>query len=195
MLSVTDNIDDFERSLTHFERQQLPFAVSFAINETLADVKREEERLLPVRLDRPTAFTQRGLAIKRATKRRLVGQVGFKPIQSEYLQKVEEGGIRKPKKKAILVPVNQRVNKYGNLPKGVIRRLLARPNVFSGNVKGVAGIWQRMKGGRLKLLVAYERQASYRPQLHFQSDAQVTARRHFPTNMRDAMARAIRTAR
>jgi hypothetical protein len=197
MLSLDTNIDAFERSLTAFELRQLPFATSLAINDTLNDIKRAEERQLERRLDRPTPFTKRGLAVKRATKRRLVGAVFFKPIQSAYLEKLETGGTRRPKKKAIPVPANQRRNKYGNMPRGAIKRLLARPNVFSGVVKGVPGIWQRpgRKGGSPKLLVAWERKATYRPQLKFGHDAFGVARRQLLPNMRKAMTRALRTAR
>ena len=197
MFSIEHNIDRFQRSLNNFERQQLPFALSVAINETLEDVKLGEEKLLDVRLDRPTPFTKRGLAIKRSTKRRLAGSVFFKPIQSQYLRRLEEGGTRRPKKQAIPVPVRQRVNKYGNMSKGAIQRLLTKPNVFSGSINGVAGIWQRpgRKGGSPKLLVAYERKATYKRQLHFGRDARTTATRRILPNLRRSMAHAIRTAK
>ncbi len=197
MFDVQSNIDQFERSLNNFEREQLPFALSLGINETLDDVKSGEERLLDVRLDRPTPFTKRGLAVKRSSKRSLAGRVFFKPIQSAYLRKLEDGGERKPKGRAIPVPVNQRRNKYGNMSKGTIKRLLAKPNVFSGTIKGVAGIWQRpgRKGGVPKLLIAYEPKATYRPQLHFERDARSIAVRRLPFNMRLGMLRAIQTAK
>ncbi|MBO6759327.1 MAG: hypothetical protein JJ902_23595 [Roseibium sp.] len=197
MLSLDTNIAAFDRSLTRFQRDQMPFAMSLAINATLDDVKRAEERALDRKLDRPTPFTKRGLGVKRSTKRRLSGAVFFKPIQSAYLEKLERGGTRRPKRSAIVVPVNQRLNKYGNMSRGAIKRLLAKPNVFSGEVNGVAGIWQRpgRRGGRLKLLVAYEPKATYRPQLRFGRDAFRTARRRLVPNMRDAMVRAIATAK
>jgi len=197
MFSIDHNIDRFERSLTDFQRQQLPFAMSLGINETLEDVKAGEERLLDVRLDRPTPFTKRGLAVKRSSKRRLSGRVFFKPIQSQYLQRLEDGGERRPKSIAIPVPVNARLNRYGNMSRGAIKRLLSKPNVFSGTVKGVAGIWQRpgRKGGSPKLLVAYEPKARYRKQLTFGRDALATAKRRLLPNMRRGMTHALRTAK
>lgn len=197
MLSLESNIDAFERSLTRFERQQLPFALSLAINETLADVKEAEEVRLPLVLDKPTPFTRRGLMIQRATKRRLAGALKYKDIQKRYLMLQETGGRRVPKKNAIVIPVNQRVNKFGNLSRGAVKRLLAKPNVFSGEVNGVGGIWQRprRKGGRLKLLIAYEKQAQYRPRLRFEVSALAKAQRVLPLNMRHGMRRAIQTAR
>ena len=38
-LSVTSNIKEFSKSLSKFERTQVPYAASIAINETLTDVR------------------------------------------------------------------------------------------------------------------------------------------------------------
>jgi hypothetical protein len=197
MFTLEANLDQFERGLTDFERRQVPFAIATAINWTLDDVKVTEERRLLTVLDRPTRFTQRGLIIRRASKRRLEGEVRFKDIQRSYLLLQERGGQRLPRKTAIPVPVRQRVNQYGNMPRGVIRRLLARPDTFSGEVNGVAGIWQRprKRGGPLKLLVAYEPKARYEPRLRFEASALAVAQRRLPFNMSHALANAIRTAR
>lgn len=197
MLSIQDNFDQFERSLNTFQREQLPFALSVGINDTLNDVKEAEQRLLDVRLDKPTPFTKRGIAVKRSSKRSLSGRVFFKPVQAAYLQKLEEGGTRYPRGRAIPVPVNQRTNKYGNMSRGAIRRLLANPRNFSGTVKGVAGIWQRprRKGAGPKLLIAYERKATYRRQLFFGRDAKRVASGRLLSNLRKGMQRAIRTAK
>jgi hypothetical protein len=197
MLSIQSNIDQFERSLSSIEREQLPFAISLGINETLSDVKEAEERLLDIRLDRPTPFTKRGLAVKRSTKRSLKGRVFFKSIQAGYLQRLESGGTRYPKGRAIPVPVKQRRNKYGNMGRGAIQRLLAKPNVFSGTVNGVPGIWQRpgRRGGSPKLLIAYEQKATYKRQLHFERDALRVAQRRLLPNIRRGMHRALRTAK
>ena len=198
MLNIQDNIDQFMRSLDAFEREQLPFAVSLGINETLNDVKdREERQQLDIRLDRPTPFTKRGLAVQRSSKRNLRGRVYFKQIQSGYLRLTEEGGTRLPKNRAIPVPVNLRKNQSGNMTRGAIKRLLSKPNVFSGKVKGVAGIWQRpgKRGGSPKLLVAYEPKATYEPQLNFEHDAYAIASERITPNIRRGMVIALRTAR
>jgi hypothetical protein len=196
MFTLEANFDAFERSLQR-HAAQVPFAVSLAINDTLADVKRAEERRLPLVLDRPTPFTRKGLMIRRATKQRLAGEVRYKDIQRGYLMMQETGGERRPSGRALVVPVGQRLNQYGNLSRGAIRRLLSRPDVFSGEVNGVGGIWQRPRkaGGRLKLLIAYEPKARYRPRLGFERSARIVATRTLRANMARAWRKAIQTAR
>ena len=100
-----------------------------------------------------------------------------------------------------MVPVNQRRNKYGNMPRGALKRALAKPEVFSGKVKGVGGIWQRPKatarGARrgLKLLAAYQSSARYRPRLSFVPRAELKARKEIGPAIARRLAQAVKTAR
>lgn len=196
MIVIGDNIARFERSLGQHQ-SQVPFAIATGINDTLNDVKLAEERRLPLVFDRPTPFTRKGLMIRRATKTRLAGEVRYKDIQQKYLRLQQTGGERKPKGRALVVPVGQRLNQFGNLSRGAIKRLLARPDVFSGEVRGVAGIWQRPKsrGGKMKLLIAYEPSAKYQPRLAFREHARQVATRVLQQNLARAWRRAIQTAR
>lgn len=198
MLDLSGNFRDFTRHLNKVEKRQVPFAISLTLNGIAGDIEKNTGKSLSRRLDRPTPFTLRGLFKRRATKRDLAATVGFKPVQAGYLEKQETGGERLPKGRALVVPVGLRLNKYGNMPKDAVRRMLARPDVFSGVVNGVAGIWQRKKGrkgaGGLKLLVAYARKARYQKRLGFQDGAKKTALARVQTNWRKAWARATRTA-
>lgn len=193
-LDVRSNLRQWSRGMTRIEREQLPFGTALALTRTAEDIKKNTEKTLARRLDRPTPFTQRGLFLLKATKRKLVASVGFKTIQSGYLNFVERGGTRLPKRRAIVLPEGVRLNRYGNMPRGKVGKLLARKDTFSGTVGGTPGIWQRTKG-RLKLLVAYVGRASYRPQLHFMSSAYKTAQARFYINFRRAMDYAVRSAR
>ena len=196
MIVIGDNIARFEGSLRQHQ-SQVPFAIASGINDTLNDVKLEEERRLPVIFDRPTPFTRKGLMIRRASKARLAGELRYKDIQQKYLRLQQTGGVRTPKGRALVVPVGLRLNQFGNLPRGAIKRLLARRDVFSGEVKGVAGIWQRPKarGGKLKLLIAYEPSAKYQPRMDFGRHAYQVASRVLQQNLARAWRRAIQTAR
>lgn len=198
MLEITADFDGFLKQLNDVERRQVPFAISLTLNETIDDVESNTRKRLPRVLDRPTPFTQRGLMTRKATKRRLLASVGFKRIQSAYLKFQEDGGERRPRRRAIPIPVGQRLNKYGNMPRAAIKRLLARPGVFSGEVRGVAGIWQRKRtrGQRgLKLLIAFKPRATYQPRLKFHEGALKTTRARIGINWRRSFARALKTAR
>ncbi|MFS8182139.1 hypothetical protein ACMG4P_11360 [Pseudovibrio denitrificans] len=208
MFQYTVNFSQVAKGLTKAEQLQVPYAISLALNETAQDIKTNSEKALSRRLDRPTPFTKRGLALKRASKRNLSAVVFFKDRQADYLELQEKGGTRKPKRKALAVPFSQRLNKYGNLPRRAIDRLLKRSDVFQGEINGVEGIWQRPKRGKrrngsrgtkgrtgLKLLIAYEKSADYQPRLRFREGARKTADARIKHNFRRAMRKAMLTAR
>ncbi|VAW62548.1 hypothetical protein MNBD_GAMMA11-797 [hydrothermal vent metagenome] len=115
-------------------------------------------------------------------------------IQAEYLKWVVDGGTRKPKNKAHVLPANIRRNKYGNIPRGKVKKLLQRSDVFSGKVKGVAGIYQRTRQG-LKLLFAYKAEVKHEPQYGFREVAEKRVRQTLARNFAVAMGRALRSAR
>jgi hypothetical protein len=197
-ISFQHNIREVERGLSDFAQRQVPFATSIALNETAADVAKNQTANLSRRLDRPTRFTLRAFAILRSSKSRLVATVFAKDAQAKYLKLLEDGGTRKPKGKALVVPVNIRTNKHGNIARRGIKTALARPDTFSGKPGGgrPGGIYQRLTGGRgLRLLVDYAARAVYRPILGFKSGARKTAAARFPVQWERAIRRAIATAR
>ncbi len=196
MISFDHNIRDVMRDLSDMGRRQMPFALSLAINDTLADVERNSEKRMRRVIDNPTPFTLRGHGRRRASKRSLQGSVFVKDVQAAYLRFLEEGGTRGPKRRAIPIAQGQRLNRYGNMPKGAIKRLLASPKVFSGVPKGGGrpGIYKRTGKG-LTRMVDYVPQASYRPRLGWKDAAEKTARAQFPTHFWRAMRRAMASAR
>lgn len=210
MLQMSVDTRAIERKLSAVAGSQLPFAVALGINDVAGQIVEAEATALARDLDRPAPFTKRGLFVARASKRRLVGVVGFKRVQAEYLALQATGGKRRAKGRAIVVPVGQRLNKYGNMPRGAIRKALAKPGTFSGKINGVAGIWQRPKvagGGRgvraaaargrkgVKLLAIYKDAVEYKPALRFGPRAYALAQREIGPAIAKHLARAVKTAR
>lgn len=201
VLDFSSNAAAFRSALSDAAQRQLPFAIAMAINDTVVDVKHNTEKRMDREMDRPTPFTKRGLFQRRASRFRLEGVVGFKPIQKGYLLKLETGGVRRPKGRAILVPVNQRLNKYGNMTRRAVAIARGKKNTFSGtpgrktgNARN-AGIYQRMKGGKLRLLVAYEGEVKYKKKTNFERNAKITAERRLPNHLRTRMLQAWNTRR
>jgi hypothetical protein len=195
-VSFRHNVREVERGLSDFARNQVPFATSVALNETAADVAKNATRGLARRLDRPTRFTLRAFSIWRSTRRRLAARVFAKDRQASYLAIQEEGGERTPTGRALVVPVAIRKDRHGNIPRRGVKAALARPDTFSGAPgRGKGGIFQRIKGGGLRLLVSYAARAVYRPRLRFRADAEKTARARFAVQWERALRRAIETAR
>lgn len=199
MIDVDIDLKDFELEMSAIVKKQIPFALSVALNDTAWQSKEDVAKYAERTIDRPTKFTLRGFAVKKSTKRRLYSEVFIKPIQAEYLEYQIEGKTRRPESKAIPIPVNQRLNKFGNIPgmKGgkKINALLAKPNVFKGMVRGVYGIWQRRKRGPLKLLIAFKDKAQYEEAFDFEKAASKSARARFGKNFQRAWTKALASAR
>ena len=194
-ISVRPDISRTVAFLNDLERRQLPFATASALTDTAKDAQREEERAIERVFDRPTRFTTKAVGVTPARKTRLEARVFIKRIQADYLALQITGGTRHPRGRAIVLPVRKRVNKFGNIPRNTVKRLLARRDTFSGTVRGVAGIWQRQRGGRLKLMLAYEPQATYRKRYDFPGNVRRTVRRRFQSNFNRRWRIALATAR
>lgn len=192
--SVKHDLDRVAREVEARFQRQIPFAAAKALTQTAKDVQRAVTDQLPTIFDRPTPFTQRGIGMTWATKANLTSRVFIKDVQAGYLRMQVTGGVEKPKKVALVVPSGIDLNSYGNIPRNKIKALLNRKDVFSGRVRGVGGIWQRVNG-RLKLLVAYEPTATYRKRFPFGAIASQTIERRILPNFRAALAAAIGSAR
>lgn len=177
-VEVDTNAAEVIKWLDALEKHDIPFATALGLTNIAKAVKDDIPDLLERAFDRPTPFTKRGVAIRAATKRRREARVFMKNKQAEYLRLQAKGGTRRPKRRALVVPSSTRRNKYGNIPRGQVKRLLARSDTFSGEVRGTAGIWQRMKSGRLKLLIAYATAAQYRKRFDFGREVHKLAERH-----------------
>lgn len=194
-INVTHDLDKLKKKLNYIERKQIPFATAKALTDTAKEVQQKEVEQLEKDIDRPAPFTKRGFYIRRATKNNLVSVIGIKDIQAKYLGLQVEGGTQTPANKAIVRPANLKLNKYGNLTKGRIKKLLARPDTFSGTVKGVPGIWQRNKKGGLKLLVRYKAKQQHTKRFKFYETAASEAKQRFPVHLKRNIALALKTAR
>lgn len=195
MISVTSDLKHLERRLTNIEKKQLPFATARALTNTAKLVQQDEIKQLEKDIDRPTPFTKRAFYVRSAKKKHLVATVGIKEIQANYLGLQIQGGTQRPKGKALVQPANIRLNKYGNLTKGKIKKLLAKTNVFSANINGTAGIWQRDKKGRLKLLIRYKERQQHTKRFQFYETGLKSARRNFFSEFKKSFDAAIKTAR
>lgn len=204
MLNVEADFKALERALDDTPQKQLPFAMMLALNDTAKDVKLAEERQIGRIFDRPTPFTKKAVYVRRATKSGLTAQVGIKPVQAEYLGLQVKGGIRRPKRRALVIGRGLRRNKYGNLPKGAVKRAESKGQTFVARKGGggshlAPGLYQRGKGRRgackIKMLVAFEPRAKYRKRFPFQGTAMRTARAVIEDHLARRLKETIKTAK
>jgi hypothetical protein len=220
LISVHADMKALRRQLDDFAKKQVPFATAQAINAVAAEVKKAEADNMRQRLDRPAPFTINSLAIKKATKSTLTATVFVKDIAARYLLPSEQQGTQllPGSSRAMLRPVqSNQINKYGNLPRGRIAQLAARPDVFVGVVQTadgpVDGVWQRPaavtkgrkgkkkalrganKTGHLKLLVRFADPVPVKTELRYGSTAQEIVKRRMPVELARAFAQAMKTAK
>lgn len=198
--------------------KQLPFATATALTKTAQDVREDLKQQISYDLDQPTPFTVRGITMQSAKKARLWSSVFVKNIQSEYLFYAVEGGTQGK----MIQPANIRLNKYGNIPRNKLRKLLARPDVFYATIKGITGIWQRgsvrgnrfttqvksyrgprkqtgyefrNKGRNVRLLAVKDQRVRYKERFDFYGHATRQFDRVWQRNFDAALDHALKTAR
>jgi len=217
-ITVRSNLRKFTRNLPPFLKRQVPFATSVALNETAKKAAKAQRAQARRIFDRPTPFLLNGIYSprgrgsfrgRRATKRDLSavlipglkGRNRFDDASArinEVIRIQTEGGTRLPKKRALVVPTSSaRLNKYGNLTRNRVQTLLARSDVFSaGRAQGLPpGIYQRNRGGGLKMLIAYEPDASYSKTFPYYRIAKGVVRSQFDKEFRKAFKKAVSTAK
>lgn len=187
---------------------QVRFATAYMLTQLAKDAQGAAHARIEQAFDKPTRFTQTAIAIKPATKANLTSVVFAKDIQAGYLAIQETGGERTPRPGApVIVPVQIGVNAHGNIPRGKLKREVAKPTTFVSRQDTPRtrhlppGIYQRFKQGRGKtarpprLLVALEKVARYRPRFRFRETVREAVETNIDRRWVEAVRRALETAR
>lgn len=206
-----------QRALGDLHGKQIPFASALALTTLAGGVQDAETAEELKTFASPTPFTQRAFGKTPATKRNLVSTVFIKDVQAQYLAPYVVGGPRfLGTKKGMLAPRGIALNQYGNLTKGKLAALKAKPNVFIGpvTVKGgkvINGVWQRATArparttkrgttpakpaGPLKLLIQFEDTTEAPKHLDFYGRARAYVVGNAQDAFETALAKALSTAR
>lgn len=195
-ISIKHDLKQAAQKLSRIQKQQIPFAASQAINDTALDAQKAAKVQAEKKLDRPTRSTINAIRVKRATKRRLVGEVFILPWAWAYLKYQVDGGTRNARGAGTAVPVNARLNKYGNIPsrkKGLIKNR----RQFIATVQGITGVWERFgRGGKqIKLIAAFEKQVTYTRRYAFDKIVQGVVKNKFKKHFEARLKMALLTAR
>lgn len=194
-ISLQSNIEELTRKLPAFYRKQIPFATSQALNDTARKIATDDVRkALDDQLDNPTPYTKAGFRYKRSTKRNLVAQVYSMPSRWAYLQYAVNGGVRRPRGRAISIATGKR-NKYGNKPRGWLTKQAARSDTFWGDIGGTYGLWQKARNGKVTLLAYTTPSAQYKKRFNYLGAVSAATQRIFPKAFSMRMRAAMNTAR
>jgi len=121
-IKIDSNLDQLARKFAA-QAKQVQFAAAVALTRTAQDVQREVPGELTRVLDKPTPFTQRGTFVVPARRDRLEAKVQFKDRQARYMALQIAGGTYRPGDAGIRLPGNVQLNAFGNIPRGLVKRL------------------------------------------------------------------------
>ena len=202
-IKIETNIKRVVKQLNVIERQQIPFAASLAINQTLGMGKSKGKALDGVlgremnkRLDRPMKRTTKAFYRKSANKKYLSGTLGFYDWASAFMEFLVFGGTRATGKN-IPIPYKQnaRLNQYGNIT-GKKSGLIKKKAQFFGDMKGVKGVFERgKKDEKPKLIIGFKKSVNYKPIFPFYEIAGRYIGFTFPKKFNEALTKALRSAR
>jgi hypothetical protein len=200
-IDIKGDMKRASRFLGH-QKKQIPFAASVAINRSAVKIQKLEKRKIVRDLDNPTPQTIKSIRVKRSSKRDLEAAVFILPAIARFLRYQIDGGTRPPRGRVEAVPVNARLNRYGNIPgrrQGKIAKLIQRPDTFIGTIRGITGVWQRGRGKSanktVTLLIAFYRKTTYQKRFRFFKYAEDALSRIWAREFRRAVDSALRSAR
>lgn len=200
---ITRNLDKVGKQIAR-ELKQTRFAAAVALTRTAYQTSQELKDEAEKDLDDPTPFTKRGFRYRKANKKTLEAAVYIAPIQSDYLRWAIVGGRRRARARSgEAIPVNIRLNRFGNIParhRGKLLKLMNRPDTFIGTIKGVYGLYQRPRGRTarrhtVKLLYSLEAAVDYSPKFDFYETTSREFDRRYEKEFNKAYREALRSAR
>lgn len=138
------------QGLAQVRDDQIPFAVSLALNRTIEQARVETVREMERVFDRPTPYARNGLRVRRATKANLEAEIAFKDeagkgIPADKFMAPEVfGGRRRLKRSEIalqrigampagyvtVVGSGAKLDAYGNISRGQIVQILSYLQAF-----------------------------------------------------------------
>lgn len=203
-ISVRSNVKEITKKLSALAYKQVDFATARALTRLAKEVQAAEKANLQRTFKHPKPFTVNAIGMRGATKRTLEAKVFVRPTAAKYLRPYETGGVHVVPGRALLNPKDIRLNRYGQLSRGTMKRLRARPDIFIGPIKTVQGkidgVWQRTKAvkgtpSRLRLLIRFGDALPVIQQLHYGERAKQIVQTRFNAVFGAEMAKAIATAK
>ena len=144
-----EGVEKVMNELNDIAKRQLPFALARALTQTAKAIQEDEIKEMKQTFDRPTPFILNSLRIEPATKTNLQAKVCVKDAAVKILSPHIFGGERQVKRfefhlrRAGILPEDKYItpgacaplDRYGNIPGGVITRILsalkAHPDIYA----------------------------------------------------------------
>ena len=204
VVKIESNIKEVIKGLSTLESKQVPFAIMNTLNDLAFAAKKALEKETEDKVDKPTPFTKKAVRVTKANKRKLETFVFINEAQAEYMQYLYNGGVEKPKNKALPKPTqNLKLNQYGNITRTKVKTLLNnKKKYFSGQPKGhpgaSSGIWERYgskKNQRIRVLITWAKEKEKKKVMDFGEIVRISTSKNQATLFRKALDHALKTAK
>lgn len=210
MINISVDIKAVQRTLDKARRDAVPKASAKAINALAFDVMRAERAAIAEVFKTPRPFTQKAFLVKQGSVSNPTATVFARPEANQYLAPYEFGGTHFAASGLTTDPENIKLDQYGQIRRGQLKRLREQKAVFSGTIHGVNGLWQRkvtntaprkrrktagqsatvkLPRTKLSLLVQFKQPTSVTEHLGFEARAQMVVKANFMTEFRSALDR------
>jgi hypothetical protein len=215
-----EGIKELQATLTDLQQNQVPYAVSRALNDTVDEVQAKILETLPSEFTLRTGWynpwTPFGFKVKKSTKSDLRAAIS---TVAPWMTMQETGGtkVAHQGKKYIAVPTdNVRPNKGSLIPESMKPAYLLRGytvkgankrkglgkraestgvQAFIGTIHSTFGIWMRTQDRGVKLMYLLIPDAKIEPRLQFYAQAQRTVAIIWPQAISKWIKEAIRTSK
>ena len=209
-VSVKADIKAVQKSLDKTQRSLIPKAASDALNYVawLASQKRLREKAQEIFAGGAVAYTRGAFRFAKSTAKSLTAEVFIDPDRDRYMRFQIAGGRRTPDRKKIWVPTrNTKLNRYGNIPRATMRRMIGdREKFFKGIPRGLHGesnngIWERYgrtathpRGKNIRMVARYVSSTQYSPLFPFAeiTEGVVFGNQRFARKFNERLSAALR---
>lgn len=193
-ITVKDNIEEFTRNLDKFQKRQIPFATSKAMNDTAIKVQEAEVKRVQISFNNKKKWWAKG-------NRRTGIRVDFSnkknmPLKASvytnaYFAKLQEdGGTKRPISGSSLAIPTAKAPKSIRRSDG-LNKVKGRSNVFISK----RGVFQRMRKGKVKTLFTWSKTANISPSFKWELTANVATKRWMPIHFKKRLKQAINSAK
>lgn len=193
-ITVHDNVREFTRNLNLFQRQQVPFATSRALNDTAVKAQDMLVKGVQIRFNNRKRWwikgnRRTGIRVDFSSKKRLP-IVASVYTNAYFAELQEDGGTKAPVNGKVLAIPTTKAPKALRRSDGV-RRAKMKSNVFVSK----KGVFQRMAKKKLKPLFTWARVANVKPRFKFDVTVRAAVNRWFPIYFKKRIQEAISTAK
>lgn len=174
MLSVRIDIPDLDGV-----KKSVRFAVAKALTLTARDASTAIKEAMPRTFMLRRSWVMKGIRFDRATPDSLESRIySIDP----YMAK-QEDGEKYQASGHVAIPLDVRRSPRDNIPRGMLpRATIGRKDIFKGEINGLEGIYQRMKGGHIKILYLLKSSKTTKPRWGFGDQVSQTVENSFDRN-------------